>query len=99
MQMRPYCLDPEVKDEPESYSRFMERVRHLKEAKLTRQQQEALRLSYMMGRQEFRRWIQHNQSNGLDLTGLLGNAMHRDEDGQMHASRFDAVEMMDFIPE
>ena len=70
-----------------------------KEAKLTRQHQEALRLSYMMGRQEFRRWIQYNQSNGLDLTSLLGNAMHRDEDGQMHALWFDAVEMMDFISE
>ena len=53
----------------------------------------------MMGRQEFRKWIQYNQSNGLDLTGLLGNAMHRDKDGQMHALWFDAVEMMDFIPE
>ena len=99
MQMRPYCLDPEVEDGPVSYSKFMARVRRLQEVKLTRQQQEALRLSYMMGRKEFRRWIQYNQSNGLDLTGLLGNAMHRDDDGQMHAVWFDAVEMMDFIPE
>ena len=98
MQMRPYCLDPEVEDEPVSYSKFMTRIRRLQEAKLTRQQQEALRLSYMMGRQEFRRWIQYNQNNGLDLTGLLGNAMYRDEDGQLHALWFDSVELMDFIP-
>ena len=99
MQMRPYCLDPEVNEEPVSYSKFLERVRRLQKAKLTRQQQEALRLSYMMGRQEFGRWIQYNQNNGLDLTGLLGNAIHRDENGQMHAVWFDSVDMMDFIPE
>ena len=99
MQMRPYCLDSEVKDEPVSYFKFIERVHRLQKAKLTRQQQEALHLSYMMGRQEFRRWIQYSQSNGLDLTSLLGDAMHRDEDGQMHALWFDAVEMMNFIPE
>jgi hypothetical protein len=99
MQMRPYCLDPEVKGEPVSYERFLERVRSLQQAKLTRQQQETLRLSYMMGRQEFRRWITHFQQNGLDLTALLGNAIHRDEDGQMHSLWFDSVEMMEFIPE
>ena len=30
MQMRPYCLDPEVKEEPVSYEHFLERVRSLK---------------------------------------------------------------------
>lgn len=99
MQMRPYCLDPEVKEEPVSYERFLERVRSLQKAKLTRQQRETLLLSYMMGRQEFRRWIQHSRDNGLDLTGLLGNALHRDADGQLHALWFDSVEMMEFIPE
>ena len=98
MQMRPYCLDPEVKEESVSYERFLERVRILQNAKLTRKQQEALRLSYMMGRQEFRRWIQYNQYNGFDLTELLGNAIYRDADGQMHALWFDSVEMIEFIP-
>ena len=74
-------------------------VTNLELEKTERQQQEALRLSYMMGRQEFRRWITHFQQNGLDLTALLGNAIHRDEDGQMYALWFDSVEMMDFIPE
>lgn len=99
MQMRPYCLDPEVKEEPVSYARFLERVRSLQQAKLTRQQRETLRLSYMMGRQEFRSWIQHSRDNGLELTGMLGNALHRDADGQLHALWFDSVEMMEFIPE
>lgn len=99
MQMRPYCLDPEVKEEPISYVRFLERVRKLKAVKLTHEHQEALRMSYMMGRQEFRRWIQHLQQNGIDLTKLLGNAIHRDADGQMHALWFDAVEMIEFIPD
>ena len=99
MQMRPYCLDPEVKGEPVSYERFLERVRSLQKAKLTRQQQEALRLSYMMGRQEFRSWIQYSRNNGLDLNGMLGNALYRDPEGQLHAQWFDSVEMMDFIPE
>ena len=36
---------------------------------------------------------------GLDLTGMLGNALHRDADGQLHALWFDAAEIMDFIPE
>lgn len=99
MQRRPYCLDPETKDESVSYYRFLERARRLKELKLTRQQQEALRLSYMMGYQEFRRWIRFNKKNGLDLTALLGSAMQRDDDGQLYALWFDSAEMMDFIPE
>lgn len=99
MQMRPYCLDPEAKEEPVSYEHFLERVRSLQKAKLTRQQRETLLLSYMMGRQEFRSWIQHSRDNGLDLTGMLGNALHRDADGQLHALWFDSVEMMEFIPE
>ena len=99
MQMRPYCLDPEAEEDAVSYSRFLERVRSLQKANLTRQQLEALRLSYMMGRQEFRRWIRHSQNSGLDLTKLLGDALHRDADGQLHALWFDSVEMIDFIPE
>ena len=99
MQMRPYCLDPEAKEDPVSYQLFLDRVRSLQKAKLTRQQQEALRLSYMMGRQEFRRWLQYSRDNGLDLNGMLGNALYRDPEGQLHAQWFDSVEMMDFIPE
>ena len=99
MQMRPYCLDPEAKENPISYQLFLDRVRSLQKAKLTRQQQEALRLSYMMGRQEFRSWIQYSRNNGLDLNGMLGNALYRDPEGQLHAQWFDSVEMMDFIPE
>lgn len=99
MQLRPYCLDPEVQEEPICYYRFLERVRCLKKLQLTQQQKEALRMSYMMGRQEFNRWIQSNRNNGLDLPALLGNAMHRDEEGQLHAVWFDAGELVEFIPE
>lgn len=99
MQMRPYCLDPEVKDQPFSYYGFLERVGCLKKLNLTHQQQEALRLSYMMGRLEFRRWIQVNQNNGLDLPALLGDPLYRDKEDNLYALWFDAAEMTDFIIE
>lgn len=99
MQMRPYSLDPEAKDTPVYFYSFLDRVRQMKKANLTQQQLEMLRISYMMGRLEFGRWLEKTKENGLDLVELLGNSLYRDEDEQLHALWFDLAMMMDFVQE
>lgn len=96
--MRPYSLDPSDEDKPYSYANLISSAKAVRDLDLPRSSQEMLRLSYSIGRTEFRKWISDMRNDGVDLTKILGKSLYEDEDKISHATWFDACELSEFIP-
>ena len=97
--LRPYSLDPSDLDKPYSYNNLLNSAKAIKAMDLPRTSQEMMRLSYSIGRTEFRKWISDMKEEGTDLTAKLGKPLYEDMDRISHATWFDACELSDFIPD
>ncbi len=95
--LRPYSLDPVVKDESYAYGKLLSRAAAVKNLPLDEYQKNILRQSYVMGRAEFRQWIQSVACSGIDLTEILGAPLYQDSRNRLHATWFDAAELSDFM--
>lgn len=96
--LRPYCLDPEAKDQPYAYSALTKRIRALRQYSVTGSQRAVLHQSFMMGVGRFSSWITRFSQENPDLANQLGKPIWWDPEDQMHATWFDAEELMDFVP-
>ena len=95
--LRPYSFDPEAKDEIYAFDALLERAVAVKNLALNESQKKILSQSYVMGRMEFRQWVQTIESSGTDLSGILGNPLYKDDQKQLHAVWFDATELSTFV--
>ena len=96
--LRPYCLDPEARDEEYSYCKLMNRALQFRSLSLDYDDEVVFRHSFLMGREEFNHFVSAMKQKGCDLVALLGEPACRDTDMHLHATWFDAAEVADFFP-
>ncbi len=99
LMLRPYSRDEEDREKDCYYRTLIERVKKLKELDLPKEQMDILRQSYLVGRLAHGQWIRKMKENGVDLSAALGAPTYTDQDRQVHAVWFDAVELIDFVPD
>lgn len=95
--LRPYSIGLKGRDKTNSYYDLLVLMKKLKELDLSRQQKLMMNQSYTMGLMEFSNWIQSEKKAGLDLVGILGQPLCRDENRQPRATWFDAVDLLNII--
>ena len=99
LMLRPYSRNEVDREKDCYYGKLIQRVRKLKELNLPKEHMDILSQSYLVGRMAFAQWVRKMKENGLDLSAALGAPTHTDSDRKTHAVWFDAVELMDFLPD
>ena len=99
LTLRPYCLDREADKEDFSFKKLLQRAQAIRALKLAPREIAIMRDSYGMGKVEFRHWLAGQKKKGIDLIKVLGNPLRLDSEKQPCATWFDAVELMDFLPQ
>lgn len=95
--LRPYCLDPEVRDEPYAGRTLINRIRALRQDPLTPVQRQVMHQSFMLGTVRFGTWCLHLYKERPGLLRKLGSPLWRDRENRKHATWFDAEELLDFV--
>ena len=99
LMLRPYSRDEVDRQKDYYYGKLIQRVKKLKEIELSKEQMDVLKQSYLNGRIAYGQWIRNMKEEGIDLVAELGAPAYTDFEQKTHAVWFDAVELMDFIPD
>ncbi|MBQ9009817.1 MAG: hypothetical protein IJ088_10880 [Clostridia bacterium] len=101
LALRPYCLDEVAKDEEYAYGRFRERALalHSLKRKYGMRWLNHLAENYSLERIVYLSQIYRLKEKGLNLEKLLGAPYYKDENKDIFATWFDALEVLPFIPE